>query len=41
MVQVDRRNLDAGVVLPGYGTIVLRELIPHHWLLGDEGGAKG
>lgn len=31
LVQVDPRNLDSLVVLPGMRIVPLRELLPHHW----------
>ena len=34
MVQVDKRNLDCMVLLPGGETRLLRALLPDHWLHG-------
>jgi cytidine deaminase len=36
MVQVDPRNLDAQVALPGERLAPLRELLPEHWMAGCE-----
>lgn len=36
MVQVDPRNLDCRVILGEDREVPLRDLLPHHWLFGDE-----
>lgn len=35
MLQVDRRNSDARVGLPGGRVVSLRELLPDHWMNGN------
>lgn len=32
MAQIDRRNLDSKVIIAEGKTVLLRELLPHHWL---------
>ena len=32
MVQVDRRNLDCKVIIAEGQEVLLRELLPHHWM---------